>query len=92
MHGQTKNFIKSINSDYLRDRKVIWIQDPTGGAGKSTFLKFLRFSKLLSLTFKKLPLDHYDRLRLSISKICNETGIDGFMFYFIRTFSEDTSF
>lgn len=43
------------------------------------------------MTFKKLPLDHYNRLRLSICKICNETHVDGFMFYFIRTFSEDTS-
>ena len=32
------------------------------------------------------------RLRLSICKICNETDVDGFMFDFTRTFSEDTSF
>ena len=82
----------SVNSNYLRDRKVIWVQDPTGGAGKSTFIKFLRFGKPLGLNFKKLPLDHCDRLRLSICKICNETDVDGFMFDFTRTFSEDTSF
>lgn len=46
----------------------------------------------MGLVFKKLPLDHCDRLRLSICKIYNETDVDGFMFDFTRTFSEDTSF
>ena len=32
-------------SERLRDRSVIWIQDPVGGSGKSTFLRYLRFGQ-----------------------------------------------
>lgn len=37
--------IKIIENDNARDRKVFWIEDSNGGAGKSTFSKFLSFDQ-----------------------------------------------
>nr|YP_009686317.1 hypothetical protein [Halamphora calidilacuna]QDR25073.1 hypothetical protein [Halamphora calidilacuna] len=37
--------IKIIENDNARDRKVFWIEDSNGGAGKSTFSKFLSFGQ-----------------------------------------------
>ena len=59
--------IKKIDGAEQRDRKVIWVQDPNGGAGKSTFLRHLSFGQE-ELNVKKLPLDKPDRLSMAI---CN---------------------
>ena len=74
----------------LRDRKVIWVQDPVGGSGKSTFLRFLRFGQT-ALTVRKLPLDRPDRLRMFVCKVAEQTDIDVFAFDFTRTLDEETS-
>lgn len=37
--------IKIIENDNARDRKVFWIEDSNGGAGKLTFSKFLSFGQ-----------------------------------------------
>lgn len=88
-----KQLLKQLtgqNASRLRDRKVIWIQDPKGGAGKSTFLKYLCFSEK-RLSVKKLPMDKPDRLRMLVCKIVQKTNVDAFAFDFTKTFGEDTS-
>ena len=50
---QLLNELYSPLGETFRDRKVIWIQDEHGGAGKSTFLKYL-CSQKEGLNFKKL--------------------------------------
>ncbi len=32
------SLLTRLNQGYFRDRKVIWIQDTTGGQGKSIFI------------------------------------------------------
>ena len=37
--------IRKLDNSTDRDRKVIWVQDKAGGAGKSTFAKYLSFGQ-----------------------------------------------
>jgi len=86
-------FIKN-NLSYLKDRKVLWIQNPDGGAGKSTYIKHLRIhgEKQHGLKVKKLPLEKPDRLRSAIVKILKTENVDLFCFDFTKTKGEDTSY
>lgn len=86
---QLLNELKSPLGETFKQRKVIWIQDPTGGSGKSTFIKYLSLSKN-ELAVKKLPLDKPDRLRMMICKILENENVDIFMFDFTRTLGVDT--
>jgi len=88
-----KQFLDELNSplgETFRDRKVIWIQDEKGSAGKSTFLKYL-CSQKEGLNFKKLPLDRPDRIRMMVCKMTEKEDIDAFCFDFTRTLDENTS-
>lgn len=79
-----------IDDSGKRDRKVIWIQDILGGAGKSTFSKYLSFGQK-DWKVKKLPLDKPDRLRMAVCKIVQKEDVDVFTFDFTRTRGEETS-
>lgn len=81
--------LKSPLGQTFRDRKVLWIQDPQRGAGKSTFLKSLRLNQK-DLAVKKLPLDKPDRLRMMVCKIVQRETVDAFVFDFTRTLGTDT--
>lgn len=88
-----EQFLNELNSplgETFRDRKVIWIQDERGSAGKSTFLKYL-CSQKEGLNFKKLPLDRPDRIRMMVCKITQKEDVDAFCFDFTRTLDENTS-
>lgn len=88
-----KQLLNELNSplgETFRDRKVIWIQDEKGSAGKSTFLKYL-CSQKEGLNFKKLPLDRPDRIRMMVCKITEKEDVDAFCFDFTRTLDENTS-
>ena len=87
---QLLNELNSPLGETFRDRKVIWIQDEKGGAGKSTFLKFL-CSQKEGLNFKKLPLDRPDRIRMMVCKMTEKEDVDAFCFDFTRTLDENTS-
>lgn len=77
----------------LEDRKVIWIEDPIGGSGKSTFIKYLALNeKKTSLAVEKMPFDRPDRIRSSVIKLSKKKDVDVYMFDFTRTQGEDTSF
>ena len=82
--------LKSSLGQTYRERKVIWVQDPKGGSGKSTFLRYLSLNQA-ELRVKKLPLDKPDRLRMMICKIVMKEDVDAFTFDFTRTLDEDTS-
>ena len=87
---QLLNELKSALGQTFRSRKVIWIQDPKGGSGKSTFLKYLSTSQE-ELAVKKLPLDKPDRIRMAVCKILNRENVEVFAFDFTRTLDEETS-
>jgi hypothetical protein len=87
---QLLNELYSPLGETFKDRKVIWIQDECGGAGKSTFLKYL-CSQKEGLNFKKLPLDRPDRIRMMVCKITEKEDVDAFCFDFTRTLDENTS-
>lgn len=63
----------------FKQRKVIWIQDPNGGSGKSSFIKYLSLAKN-GLAVKKLSLDKPDCLRMMIYKILENANVDVFMY------------
>lgn len=84
------NRLRGPLGETYRDRKVLWIQDPKGGSGKSTFLRYLCLNKD-HLKVKKLPLDKPDRLRMMICKIIQKEDVDAFVFDFTRTLDEETS-
>lgn len=88
-----KQFLNELNSplgETFRDRKVLWVQDEHGAAGKSTFLKYL-CSQKEGLNFKKLPLDRPDRIRMMVCKMTEKEDVDAFCFDFTRTLDENTS-
>jgi len=87
---QLLNELNGPLAETLRERSVVWVQDPLGGSGKSTFLRYLRFGQT-NLTVRKLPFDRPDRLRMFVCKVAEETDIDLFAFDFTRTLDEDTS-
>lgn len=73
-----------------RDRKVIWVQDPNGGAGKSTFNKYLSLGNTKWKTWN-MPIENPDRTRMAICKIFKKQDVDLITFDFTRTRGEDTS-
>ena len=73
------NVLKSPLGDTFRSRKVIWVQDPVAGSGKSTFIKYLSLAKN-GLAVKKLPLDKPDRLQMMICKILENANVNVFMY------------
>jgi len=76
----------------FRDRKVIWIQDLEGNAGKSKFIEYLaRNGTEWNLVAKKLPFDNPDRIRSAVGKIAKKHDVDIFMFDFTRTRSESAN-
>lgn len=82
--------IRVVDTDKARDRKVFWIEDSNGGAGKSTFSKFLSFGQK-EWKVKKLPIDNPDRIRMAVCKILQKDDVDMFTFDFTRTMGKDTS-
>jgi len=82
--------IRLLDNAQQRDRAVLWIQDSMGGAGKSTFSKYLSFGQK-EWNVKKLPLDKPDRIRMAVCKIVQKENVDVFTFDFTRTRGEDTS-
>ena len=82
--------IAVLSKSKERDRKVIWIQDVNGGAGKSTFLKYLCFGQK-DWNVKKMPIDKPDRIRMAVCKIVQKENVDIFAFDFTRTRGEDPS-
>ena len=82
--------LERIYNSSERDRKVFWIQNVLGGAGKSSFLKHLSFGQQ-NWKVKKLPIDKPDRIRMAVCKIVQKEDVDIFTFDFTKTHGEETS-
>lgn len=82
--------VEKVEQSQARDRKVFWLEDTLGGAGKSTFSKFLSFGQK-DWKVKKLPIDKPDRIRMAVCKIVQKEDVEMFTFDFTRTRGEDTS-
>lgn len=87
---QLLNELRSSLGRTFRQRKVLWVQDLVGGAGKSTFIKYMSLSNS-EFKMKKLPLDKPDRLRMMVYKILQNEDVTVFVFDFTRTLGEETS-
>lgn len=75
LHKWQEQLLNELNSPVgrtFRDRKVVWVQDPEGGSGKTTFLKYLCTSQD-DLTVKKLPFDRADRIRMMVNSLSINT-------------------
>ena len=81
--------IKQVDEQQRRDRVVYYIEDSVGGAGKSTFTKYLCQNKKYKAF--KLPMDKPDRIRMAVCQIVQKQNIEMFIFDFTRTLGEDTS-
>ena len=82
--------LRLVDKNESRDRKVFWIEDSLGGAGKSTFAKFLSFGQE-EFKAKKLPIDSPNRIRMAVCKMLKKETVDLFTFDFTRTMGENTS-
>nr|YP_009686240.1 hypothetical protein [Halamphora calidilacuna]QDR25065.1 hypothetical protein [Halamphora calidilacuna] len=82
--------IKRIKNNNARDRKVFWIEDSNGGAGKSTFSRFLSVGQK-DWKVKKLPIDNPNRIRMAVCKLLQKEDVDMFTFDFTRSIDEETS-
>ena len=82
--------LERIYNSSERDRKVIWLQNVLGGAGKSRFLRHLSFGQQ-NWKVKKLPVDKPDRIRMAVCKIVQKEDVDIFTFDFTKTRGEETS-
>lgn len=90
---QLMQLMKGPQRSFLEDRKVIWVEDPVGGSGKSTFIKYLALNeKETGLRVTKVPFDRPDRIRSSVVKLSKKKDVDIYMFDFTRTQGQDTSF
>lgn len=88
---QFLELVSGENKPLMKDRKVIWIEDKKGGAGKSQFIKYLTVNKPDGLIAEKLPFDKPDRTRSAVVKLMKRENVDLFMFDFTRTRGKDTS-
>jgi hypothetical protein len=78
------DLITGPDQEKLKDRIVIWVEDPQGRAGKSWFQKWLRCGQRKIQT-RNLPIDRSDRLAAAINIIAKTTSIDAYCFDLTRT-------
>ena len=71
------------HGEFLRDRKVIYIEDEKGGSGKSTFIKWLRTAQRY-FKFRALPQASVDRVASAVNTICKDKKLDGLTFDITR--------
>lgn len=60
---------------FLRNRKVIYVEDIEGGSGKSTFVRWLRIGQK-TFSFRALPVSAVDRLASAVNAITKQYALD----------------
>lgn len=75
----------------LKDRKVIWVQNPQGNSGKSWFQKWLRIGQK-KIVVRSLPVDGVDRLMSAVNIITKKTKVDVLCYDLTRTQGENQSY
>lgn len=68
------NFLKQ-KEKFLRNRKVIYVEDTEGGWGKSTFVRWLRIGQK-DFSFRALPISGVDRLASAVNAIIKDSTLD----------------
>lgn len=81
------NFLKK-KEIFLRNRKVIYVEDIEGGSGKSTFVRWLRIGQK-TFSFRALPVSAVDRLASAVNAITKEYTLDIIGFDLTREQSKD---
>jgi len=76
------DFIKN-HGEFLRDRKVIYVEDEKKGSGKSTFIKWLRTAQRC-FKFRALPQASVDRVASAVNIICKDTKLNVLAFDITR--------
>lgn len=78
------DLVTGSEQEKLKDRIVIWIEDPKGRSGKSWYQKWLRCGQR-KINSRNLPIDRADRLASAINIISKTTKIDVYCFDLTRT-------
>ena len=76
------------HEEFLRNKKVIYVEDEKGESGKSTFIKWLRIDKRY-FKFRALLQASVDRVASAVSRICKDTKLDVLTFDITREQSID---
>ena len=77
--------------EFYKDRKVIWVQNPEGNAGKSRFMKWLRIGQK-KLTVRALPISSVDRLTSAVCILNQQISVDVYTIDFTRSIGKDQSY
>ena len=88
---QLYDLLLSEELQNLKDRKVIWIQNPQGNSGKSWFQKWLRIGQK-QIVVRSLPVDGVDRIMSAVNIITKKTKVDVLCYDLTRTQGENQSF
>ena len=83
--------ITGDHKDYLKDRKVIWVQDPEGNTGKSWFQKWLVIGQK-KLLVRPLPVSSVDRLFSAIFILNKTHKVDAYTINLTRTMGDEQSY
>ena len=84
------DLIKGEKKSFLKDRKVIRIEDLAGNSGKSWFLKWLRTGQK-ELVCRLLPISSVDRLTSAVNLISKKEKVDVYVIDMTRTRGEKQS-
>ena len=88
---QLFEILTGSEQDFLKDRKVIWIEDSNGNTGKSWFQKWLRIGQK-EITVRSLPVSNVDRLISAVHTINKTEKVDLFSIDLTRTQGQDQSY
>lgn len=85
------DILSGPDKEFYKDRKVIWIQNPEGNAGKSRFVKWLRIGQK-KLTVRPLPISSVDRLTSAVCILSQQIDVDVYTIDFTRSIGKDQSY
>lgn len=88
---QLFEIITGDQQDFLKDRKVIWVQDSCGNTGKSWFQKWLRIGQR-KLVVRALPVSRVDRLISAVHIVNKTTKVDAYTIDLTRSKGEEQSY
>lgn len=77
--------------DFLKDRKVLLVQDACGNTGKSWFVKWLRTGQK-DLVIRKLPFTNVDRLISCVHIYHKKVDVDAYTVDLTRSTGKEQSF
>lgn len=82
------DIVRGEKKDFLKDRKVMWIEDQFGNTGKSWFQKWLRISQN-DVVVRQLPISSVSRLVSAVAIVTKKVKVDIFTIDFTRTKGRD---